>query len=99
MFLLTEVLEQVVKAQVGAILIAQYLYGYFHVRKQSNRGVGVLELCCINKIQKQITPITRSLILPTPKVAQLVKRLFTPPRRTENLNLFTSHNQYLACVI
>ena len=38
MFLLTAVLEHVAKAQVEAILIAQYLYGYLHVRNQSNRG-------------------------------------------------------------
>jgi hypothetical protein len=39
-FLLTEVLEQVAKGQVEAILIAQYLYGYLHVRNQSNCGGG-----------------------------------------------------------
>lgn len=38
-------------------MIAQYLYGYLLIRNKRNRGkrgVGgwVLELCCINKIQK-----------------------------------------------
>jgi len=71
-------------------MIAQYMYGYLHVRNKSNRGKGggMLELCCIKKIQKEITPITRRIILLKPKVAQMVKRL---PTSQENRKLEPVH--------